>query len=86
MNNSKKTNLIFLKLTDEEKAIIEQAAYCKGQDISSYIVSTIIKQGLGDIEQNETIHLENEARDYLMEILDNPPEPNEALIELMSGI
>ena len=75
-----------MRISKEDKTIIEQAALIKGQTLSSYIVSTAIKQALNDIKENEIIHLSNDARDYLMDILDNSPEPNEALIELMSGI
>ena len=77
-----KTNRIDIRLTDEDKEMIEKAAYTNRQSLSSYIISVVIKQAQLDLLQNETIHLCNEDRDYLLSVLDNPPEPTQALKDL----
>lgn len=77
-----KTNRIDIRLSDEDKKLIEKAASCSRQSVSSYIISVIIKQAELDLKEYETITLSNQDRDYVLSLLDNPGEPNEALKSL----
>ena len=77
-----KNNRIDIRLNDSDKQLIEKAASFNRQSISSYIVSVVIKQAQIDIVENETILLSNEDRDFVLNLLDNPGEPNEALKSL----
>lgn len=77
-----KNNRIDIRLNDSDKQLIEKAASFNRQSISSYIVSVVIKQAQLDIVENETILLSNEDRDFVLNLLDNPGEPNEALKSL----
>ncbi len=77
-----KTNRIDIRLTDSDKALIEKAADINRQSISSYIISVVIKQAQLDLLENEKIVLSNEDRDFLLNLLENPGEPNLALKEL----
>ena len=70
------------KEADEAKKTIEDAAKLSNISVSSYILSTVLKQARLDLEKNEIITLNNKERDALMNALANPPEPNEALKEL----
>ena len=78
-----KTNRIDIRLTDSDKSLIEKAASFNRQSISSYIISVIVKQAQIDIEQNERITLSGKDWDLIMQLLDNPGEPNEALVDLL---
>ena len=78
-----KTNRIDIRLADEDKKIIEMAAKYNRQSISSYIISVVIRQAEMDLLKNETITLSNKERDIFLSALENPPTPNEALINLL---
>lgn len=77
-----KNNRIDIRLSDEDKRLIEKAASCSRQSISSYIISVIIKQAELDLKEYETLVLSNQDRDFILNLLDNPDEPNEALKSL----
>lgn len=77
-----KNNRIDIRLSDEDKRLIEKAASCSRQSISSYIISVIIKQAELDLKEYETLVLSNQDRDFILNLLDNPGEPNEALKSL----
>lgn len=77
-----KEKRIEFRVPDEAKKTIEDAAKLANISLSSYILSVVLKQAKLDLEQNEIITLNNKERDLLMENLNNPPEPNEALKNL----
>lgn len=77
-----KNNRINIRVSDDDKEILELAARYSKQSLSSYIVDIVLKQAELDIKKNETITLNNEQRDLFLKILDNPPPPNEALKSL----
>lgn len=77
-----KNNRINIRVSDDDKEMLELAAQYSKQSLSSYIVDIVLKQAELDIKKNETITLNNEQRDLFLKILDNPPLPNEALKSL----
>lgn len=77
-----KNNRINIRVSDDDKEMLELAARYSKQSLSSYIVDIVLKQAELDIKKNETITLNNEQRDLFLKILDNPPPPNEALKSL----
>lgn len=77
-----KNNRINIRVSDDDKEMLELAAQYSKQSLSSYIVDIVLKQAELDIKKNETITLNNEQRDLFLKILDNPPPPNEALRSL----
>lgn len=70
---------IDLRANTNEKNLLERAAELKHISLSSYILSSSLKQAQLDLIENETLILSNEDRDLVMSVLENPPEPNEAL-------
>lgn len=62
-----------------QKAILERAAEIKHISLSSYVLTSSLKQAQIDLAENETLILSNKDRDFIMNLLENPPEPNEAL-------
>ena len=74
-----KEKRIEFRVPDEAKKTIEDAAKLSNISLSSYILTVVLKQAKLDLAQNEMITLNNEDRDALMEALNNPPEPNDAL-------
>lgn len=77
-----KEKRIEFRVPDEAKKTIEDAARLSNISLSSYILTVVLKQARIDLEQNETIVLNNHERDVLMEALDNPPKPTQALRDL----
>ena len=80
-----KTSRIDIRLSESDKSLIEKAAKLNRQSISSYIVSTIIKQAKKDLSDNGVIFLSNEDRDILLRLLEQSNEPNEHLKELLKS-
>lgn len=62
-----------------QKLILEKAAKIKNVSLSSYILNSAMKQAEIDLKENEDLILSNRDRDLIMNLLENPPEPNEAL-------
>ncbi|MBR0439828.1 MAG: DUF1778 domain-containing protein [Bacilli bacterium] len=77
----KKTNEINIYLSDNEKEFLNMAADIKHQTLPSYIYDAMMKQVRNDM-RNQSIILENNERDLFLELMDNPPEPNERLKNL----
>lgn len=70
---------IDLRANTNEKNLLERAAELKHISLSSYILSSSLKQAQLDLIENEKLILSNKDRDLVMSVLENPPEPNEAL-------
>lgn len=70
---------IDLRANSTQKSLLERAAELKHISLSSYILATSLNQAQLDLAENETLVLSNRDRDLVMNLLDNPPEPNEAL-------
>ncbi|UTC57524.1 DUF1778 domain-containing protein [Treponema sp. OMZ 305] len=73
---------IDLRANTQQKSTLERAAELKHLSLSSYILSTSLKQAQIDLTENDTLVLSNRDRDLIMMALDKPPEPNDALKRL----
>lgn len=76
---AEKDSRVDFRVSDVQKSLLERAAEIKHLSLSSYILSSSIKQAELDIAENEMLILSNRDRDLVMSALENPPEPNEAL-------
>ncbi|MCI5609591.1 MAG: DUF1778 domain-containing protein [Spirochaetia bacterium] len=74
-----KDSRVDFRVSDVQKSLLEKAAEIKHLSLSSYILTSSIKQAELDIAENEMLILSNRDRDLVMSALENPPEPNEAL-------
>ena len=74
-----KDSRVDFRVSDVQKSLLERAAEIKHLSLSSYILSSSIKQAELDIAENEMLILSNRDRDLVMSALENPPKPNEAL-------
>lgn len=82
MTAKTKTGRIDIRLMPEDKTTLETAASIKRVSLSNYILSAAIEAARNDIESEETVSLNDEARDTLLKLLENPPEPTDALKRL----
>ena len=74
-----KDERIDFRANANQKTILERAAEIKHVSLSSYVLTSSLKQAQIDLAENEMLILSNKDRDIIMKLLNNPPEPNEAL-------
>ena len=77
-----KNERIDLRANITQKTLLERAAELKHVSLSSYILTSSLKQAQADLAENEIIVLSEADRELLMSALENPPLPNEALKNL----
>ena len=76
---SLKNNRIDIRVDDANKDTLERAAQIKNLSLTAYITSVCLNQARLDIQENETLYLSGKDRDLVYRLLENAPEPNEAL-------
>ena len=74
-----KDERIYFRVNSKQKALLEQVAELKNVSLSSYVLTSSLKQAQIDLAENEILILSNRDRDLVMSALVNPPEPNKAL-------
>ncbi len=69
-----------LRLKSSEKALLARAAALQRQDLTGFILSSVLPRAEQVLRETETLPLS--ARDSLrvLELLENPPEPTDRLI------
>lgn len=73
------TTRLDVRLGEEQKKLIEQAAGFMGQTISAFTVATLLRQAEEVVERFGMLRLSDRDRDAFLAALDNPPEPNARL-------
>ena len=74
---------INLRTSPEAKALIERAAAIMGSTVSSFMLQNAYEAARRLVAEQEVITLSDRDRDAFLEALENPPEPTQALIDLM---
>ena len=74
---------INLRTSPEAKALIERAAAIMGSTVSSFMLQNAYEAALRLVAQQDTITLSDRDRDAFLSALQNPPEPTQALIDLV---
>lgn len=69
-----KDSRIDLRLTKEQKAVIEQAAALNGVSVSAYTLLHLLPQARRDLENKEKLTLSNRDRDLFLSAIVNPPK------------
>lgn len=67
-----KDSRIDLRLTKEQKALLEKAASLKGVSLSAYTLLHLLPQAQQDIDNQERLTLTNRDRDLFLSALENP--------------
>ena len=76
---SKSSARLDFRLNVDAKLLIEQAAAAKGQTVSDFAVSTLVRSAEEVLERLEHRKLSDRDRDQFLELLDRNDEPNPAL-------
>ena len=74
-----KKQRIDLRLSDDDKSLIEEAAAMSNLTITQFMVTTASERAAEVIEQHRRLVLNEESWNRVMDAIDNPPEPNERL-------
>ncbi|MGS5415272.1 type II toxin-antitoxin system TacA family antitoxin [Escherichia coli] len=74
-----KKQRIDLRLNENDKHMIEEAAAMTNQSISQFMVSTASERAAEVIDQHRRLLLNEESWNLVMDAITNPPVPNERL-------
>ncbi|EAO5395261.1 DUF1778 domain-containing protein [Salmonella enterica] len=74
-----KKQRIDLRLNEDDKNMIEEAAAMTNQSISQFMVSTASERAAEVINQHRRLILNEESWDLVMDAISNPPLPNDRL-------
>lgn len=74
-----KKQRIDLRLNEDDKHMIEEAAAMTNQSISQFMVSTASERAAEVIDQHRSLLLNEESWNLVMDAITNPPAPNDRL-------
>ncbi|WP_336195540.1 DUF1778 domain-containing protein [Hafnia paralvei] len=74
-----KKQRIDLRLTDDDKSKIEEAAAMTNQTITQFMVASAAERAEEVIEQHRRLVLNDESWNLVMNAISNPPAPNSRL-------
>ncbi|EHM5632424.1 TPA: DUF1778 domain-containing protein [Citrobacter freundii] len=74
-----KKQRIDLRLNEDDKHMIEEAAAMTNQSISQFMVSTASERAAEVIDQHRRMLLNEESWNLVMDAITNPPAPNDRL-------
>lgn len=74
-----KKERIDIRLTDEAKSVIEEAAILSNQSVSQFVISSASERAEEVIEQHRRIVLCEDSWSLVMDAINNPGQPNERM-------
>ncbi|QCR35533.1 DUF1778 domain-containing protein [Nissabacter sp. SGAir0207] len=74
-----KKQRIDLRLNENDKSLIEEAAAMTNQSISQFMVNTASQRAAEIIDQHRRLILSEESWNLVQDAINNPPEPNSRL-------
>ena len=69
-----KDSRIDLRVTQEQKQLLEKAASLRGISLSAYTLLHLLPVAQQEIDASERLVLSNRDRDLFLSIMENPPE------------
>lgn len=69
------------RIGKEEKALLLRAAALQNTDLTGFVLSTAVREARATIEAAETEKLSVRDSQIVLDLLDNPPAPNERLLK-----
>jgi uncharacterized protein (DUF1778 family) len=73
------TGRIELRLRPEDKAVLARAAAIERLDLTGYILRNVLPQAEATIAREERVALSERDSLRVLDLLENPPEPTDAL-------
>lgn len=75
MSDSKlKGSRIDLRVTQEQKELLERAAALKGVSLSAYTLFYVLPAAKQEVDSHERLVLSNRDRDLFMSVMEDPPQ------------
>ena len=75
-----RSSRIELRATPQEKALLTRAAALEHLDMSSFIMRCVLSSAHEVVQRTERIALSESDTLLVLDLLENPPAPNEALL------
>jgi uncharacterized protein (DUF1778 family) len=72
--SSAKNSRIDLRVTQEQKELLEKAASLRGISLSAYTLFHLLPVAKQDLEAHEKLILSDRDRDLFLSVMENPPE------------
>lgn len=69
-----------LRIATEEKSMLMRAAALQHTNLTEFVIRTVVSAAREIIEQNERVELTGQDSLHALNLLENPPEPNEKLL------
>ena len=76
-----KTTTVRARLTQEKKSYLEHAASLRGVSLTDFLLDCAYEKAAETIEKHQILQLSQRDTIFFIEMLENPPAPNEALKE-----
>ncbi len=73
-SSSAKDCRIDLRVTQEQKELLERAASLKGISLSAYTLFHVLPAAKFDVETSERLILSDRDRELFLSVMENPPE------------
>ncbi|HBM2881118.1 TPA: DUF1778 domain-containing protein [Klebsiella oxytoca] len=74
-----KKERIDIRLTDEDKSVIEEAAILSNLSVSQFVISSAAERATEVIEQHRRIVLCEDSWKLVMDAINNPDQPNDRM-------
>ncbi|HUW40918.1 MAG TPA: DUF1778 domain-containing protein [Rectinemataceae bacterium] len=75
-----------LRIRAEEKALLVRAVALRHTDLTEFVIQNAVQAAKAVIEEADHIQLSERDSLRVMNLLENPPAPNERLIEAANAI
>ena len=69
-----KDSRVDLRVTQEQKELLERAASLKGVSLSAYTLFYVLPAAKQEVDSHERLVLSNRDRDLFMSVMENTPE------------
>ena len=69
-----------LRIAEEEKSLLIRAAALQHTSLTEFVIRPAVANARQVIEQSERLHLTERDSLKVLDLLENPPEPNEKLM------
>ena len=69
-----------LRIASEEKSLLIRAAALQHTNLTEFVISNAVSMARKIINENERLELTERDSLHVMDLLDNPPAPNEKLM------
>lgn len=76
-----KSGRVEVRLTIEQKRIVEQASTIRGMTVSSFVTNSVLEDARATIEEEREIKLNAEDSRRVAEAFLNPPAPTKTAVE-----